>query len=129
MSGTRVLLSSENGLELTTDKVDAAYVAYLASCGGIINEFQSISNPLWFSSFYDNNLDCTWRIELGDISGFTIVNNLFDMEYESGCGWDYLKLIDGNGYEQNFCGETREGVFLDSYSNYEEEQQLEDEKN
>lgn len=108
--------------------VNAAYAAYLASCGGIVNEFQSITNPMWFSSFYFNNLDCTWHIELGDISGFTIVNNFFDMEYESGCGWDYLKLIDGNGYEQNFCGELREGVFFDSYSNYEEEQQLEDEK-
>jgi len=98
--------------------VNAAYAAYLASCGGIVNEFQSIMNPMWFTIYYDNNLDCTWNIELGDIPGFTIVNKFFDMEFETGCGWDYVKVIDGEGHEQNFCGESRKGVFYDFQSSY-----------
>merc|ERR1712037_450046 len=100
-------------------KLFAAFSAFSASveaCGGTINEFQSIKSPVWYSGYYDNNIDCTWNIDLGDISGFTIVKNLFDVEYTSSCGFDFLKLIDGNGYERNFCGETYSQYYSSSSS-------------
>merc|ERR1712037_1089339 len=100
----------------TKMKLFAALSAFSASvdaCGGTVNEYQSISSP---GHYYDNDLDCTWNIELGDVPSFTIVNNLFDVEYNSYCGFDFLKLIDGNGYEQNFCGETYSQYYSSSSS-------------
>ena len=91
----------------------SAFSASVEACGGTINEFQSISSP---GTYYDNYLDCTWNIELGDVHGFNIVNNLFDVEYHSSCGWDYLKLVDGSGYERNFCGETYDQYYSSSSS-------------
>jgi len=83
----------------------SAFSASVDACGGTVNEYQSISSPGYY---YSNHLDCTWNIELGNIPSFTIVNNLFDVEYRHDCAYDYLKVIDGDGYEQNFCGETYE---------------------
>jgi len=88
-------------------KLFAALSAFSASvearCGYTITEFQSVASP---GHYYDNYLDCSWNIELGDIIGFNIVNNLFDVEQHSICAYDYLKLVVGDGYERNFCGET-----------------------
>merc|ERR1712037_118867 len=89
-------------------KLIAAFSASVSACGGTINDFQSISSPTWYYGYYGNNLDCTWNIELGNISGFNIVKNLFDVEYRYDCAYDFLKLVDGSGYERNFCGETYE---------------------
>ena len=70
----------------------------------------------WTSTIYENHVDCTWNIELGNINGFNIVKNYFDIEYQSSCGYDYLKLVDGNGYERNFCGETYDAYYGSSSS-------------
>jgi len=94
----------------------SAFSASVEACGGTIFEFQSIKDPgtwhgTWLSDIYDNNVDCTWTIRLGNINGFNIVKNYFDIEYHSSCGYDYLKLVDGDGYERNFCGETYNPVY------------------
>jgi len=88
----------------------SAFSASVEACGGTVNEFQSIASPEWNYGYYGNNVDCTWNIELGNINGFNIVKNLFDVEHTNDCAFDYLKLVDGSGYERNFCGET-----FDSY--------------
>ena len=81
----------------------SAVSASVEACGGTVTEFQSRITSPGYPSFYENDLDCTWNIDLGDVFGFTIVKNHFDVEEVINCGHDYLKIVDGNGYEQNFC--------------------------
>nr|CAC83954.1 Oikosin 4A protein [Oikopleura dioica] len=83
----------------------SAFSASVEACGGTITEHQTISSPVWYNDYYPNNVDCVWTIDLGDVPGFNIVNNFFDLEHHSSCAYDYLKVVE-NGNEQNFCGET-----------------------
>jgi len=83
----------------------SAFSASVEACGGTITEHQTISSPVWYNGYYPNNVDCVWTIDLGHVPGFFIVNNFFDLEYNSICAYDYLKVVE-NGNEQNFCGET-----------------------
>merc|ERR1719223_1772472 len=82
-------------------------------CGGTITSYETIVSPFEYgSSSYPQNVQCVWNIELGDhVAGFNIVKKLFDVEYQSQCGFDWVRIT-ANGVEENFCGET-DGVRSD----------------
>lgn len=77
---------------------------YEGECGGTITEFQTITSPGFDRGYYYNNLNCVWNIELGDVQGFNIVPISFAVESNYICAYDSVGVIDGNGYERNFCG-------------------------
>jgi hypothetical protein len=90
-------------------------------CGGTITGYETIASPVQYgSSLYPSNVQCVWNIELGDhVAGFNIVKNLFDVEYERDCGYDWVRIT-ANGIEENFCGEA-DGVIRSDANNKEKE--------
>ncbi|CAG5078196.1 Oidioi.mRNA.OKI2018_I69.PAR.g8925.t1.cds [Oikopleura dioica] len=78
--------------------------SFEGECGGRITDTETIIySPGFERGYYYNFLDCKWDIDFGDIAGFNIVANTFDVEWHSVCGWDTV-TVEANGDEFNFCG-------------------------
>merc|ERR550534_1949889 len=74
-------------------------------CGGTITSDQSIFSPGFDRGAYYDFLDCTWDIQLGDdVLGFNIRASSFDVEYQSSCGFDNVKVTSPNSEYGYFCG-------------------------
>jgi len=93
--------------EVTTPRSATTQVPYTTpqsySCGSVANNI--LKSP-GYPSDYPNNMDCVYRVPTSQDMALRIYFNDFDLEYESSCGFDYLKIAD----ERNqiigvYCGQ------------------------
>ena len=93
----------------------------LSQCGGLYtDDYFDIKSPL-YPEYYDNNIDCLYRIRKRDdnICKLELRFVDFDVEPSPDCDYDYL-MIDG----RKFCGHIKPNQ-IKSFRFYEKEKVLE----
>lgn len=82
----------------------------LGDCGGKISEPKKINSPLHLTSGnYINDMNCVWNITAPINMKITIKFELFEMEYQSECEYDFVEIYSGihatpNGRLARLCG-------------------------
>ncbi|KAK3091949.1 hypothetical protein FSP39_023932 [Pinctada imbricata] len=72
----------------------------LPACKGHPSHLTAMSGTI-LSDFFDgvteypNNLNCKWKIDAPKGKVITLTINEFELEYTSGCNYDYLEVLDG----------------------------------
>ncbi|CAN9504895.1 unnamed protein product [Ophioblennius macclurei] len=94
--------------------------SYRAECGGSLNAEVKTKDLYSHAQFGDNNYpggsDCLWVVSAEKGYGVEIIFQLFEIEEEADCGYDYVELYDGADTKSprlgRYCGSgTPEEVY------------------
>ncbi|XP_022059555.2 bone morphogenetic protein 1-like isoform X1 [Acanthochromis polyacanthus] len=86
--------------------------SYRAECGGSLKAEVKTKDLYSHAQFGDNNYpggsDCTWVVTAEKGYGVEIIFQVFEIEEEADCGYDYVELYDGADVKSprlgRFCG-------------------------
>ncbi|XP_043842607.1 deleted in malignant brain tumors 1 protein [Dromiciops gliroides] len=66
------------------------------TCGGFfLNASGSFTSPS-YPSFYPNNVNCVWEIEVNYTSRINLGFNYLQLEAHNSCNYDYIEIFDGS---------------------------------
>ena len=98
-----------------------AAISVDASCYNTNNEVSETINTPNYPSNYPNNKQCSWKITGPIRTKIQIQNFFYDLEPNSACRYDYLKIYDGPSSSSNrnalLCGDSSFGEGMTSSSN------------
>ncbi|CAG5104796.1 Oidioi.mRNA.OKI2018_I69.chr1.g1550.t1.cds [Oikopleura dioica] len=101
----KALIASAAAFESGVSYNDYASSAGI-TCGGTITSDQTIVSPT-NGGFYYADTSCIWEVELdASVASFDLVAKSFAVETSGDCRFDFLRIVDGAGYEVNYCGFT-----------------------
>ena len=86
---------------MLTDNV----LLFVLECGGTLNATSSSLSSPNFPHHYPLNAHCDWviKVPFGHVINITIA--ALDIEYYSGCDYDFLELYDGRSAKSHKLGE------------------------
>lgn len=77
---------------------------FLATCGTTLSSKSGTIESPNYPSNYNANVDCTSIVQAGPDEVVTITFTDFNLESNSNCRYDYVRLYDGSTLRQTFCG-------------------------
>ncbi|XP_060561255.1 cubilin-like, partial [Ruditapes philippinarum] len=93
------------------------FISQSHGCGGILNSTTGSLRSKDSDGYgrYDNNQDCRWIIVAGDNNVIRLTFTRFQLEYHSGCLFDYIKIYHGmtdkDQLNGTYCGSYIPPVF------------------